>query len=98
MQGVLVGIAVHGDSPDAELLGGTHDSQRDLTPVRDQDLVKHAFGTDSLGGHASTRDGVNGPDNSSVAKHVEWERFWHLSTTRRLLHIAHGLPRDLHRR
>src|SRR5208337_4012044 len=38
---VLVRGRIHRDGGDAELLGGAHDAQRDLAPVRDQNLVEH---------------------------------------------------------
>jgi hypothetical protein len=36
-----VGLGVHGDGLDAELLAGPDDAERDLAPVRDQDLAEH---------------------------------------------------------
>ena len=41
MHGVGVGRGVHGDGGDAELLAGTFDAKRDLSPVGDQNLVEH---------------------------------------------------------
>jgi hypothetical protein len=42
MHGVGVGRGVHRNSGDTELLAGTFDAKRDLSPVGDQDLVEHA--------------------------------------------------------
>ena len=42
MHGVGVGGRMHRDRRDAELLAGTFDAKRDLSPVGDQDLVEHA--------------------------------------------------------
>ena len=41
MHRVGVGGGVHGDGGYAELLAGTFDAKRDLSPVGDQDLVEH---------------------------------------------------------
>jgi hypothetical protein len=35
-----VGFAVHNDALDPELAARTDDAQRDLTPVRDEDLIE----------------------------------------------------------
>ena len=39
---VLVGLGIHDDALDAELVGGAHDAQGDFASVGDEDLVKHA--------------------------------------------------------
>ncbi len=41
MHGIAVGGRVDGDRLDAELLAGAQHAERDLAPVRDQDLVEH---------------------------------------------------------
>src|SRR5579864_9227671 len=47
MQRVLVRLGVHGDGLDAELAARADHPKGDLTAVRNQDLVEHAFGTGS---------------------------------------------------
>ena len=41
VRGVAVRLRVHGDGGDPHLAQGPHDPDRDLTPVRDQDLLEH---------------------------------------------------------
>ena len=55
MHGVGVGGRVDGDGRDAELLRGAQDAQRDLAPVRDEDLVEHLIGAPA--DHSITRSG-----------------------------------------
>src|SRR5690606_15240070 len=45
VQEVAIGLGVHRDRLDAELLAGAHDPQGDLPAVRDQDASEHVQAT-----------------------------------------------------
>ena len=59
MERVAVELGVHGDRGDAELAGGSDDTDGDLAPVGDQDLLQH--GCQCTCGGRSRRERGDGP-------------------------------------